>query len=85
MLTRRSPRRRPAHPGAALRDLVAPPLGYSKTRLARSLGLRRYQLSQILAEKMPVTKATALRLESVVGGSAQGWTDMQSAYDGWRE
>ena len=42
MLTRRSPRRRPAHPGAALRDLVAPPLGYSKTRLARSLGLRRY-------------------------------------------
>ena len=84
MLTRRNPRRRPSHPGAMLRDMVLPPLGMSKTRLARELGLSRYQLSQILAEKRPVTKATALRLESVVGGSAQSWTDMQAAYDEWR-
>jgi addiction module HigA family antidote len=53
-------------------------------RLARALGLSRYQLSEILAEKRPVTKATALRLESVVGGSAQSWIDMQAAYDEWR-
>ena len=57
------------------------PLGCSKARLARALGLSRYQLSEILAEKRPVTKATALRLESVVGGSAQSWTDMQAAHD----
>lgn len=54
MLTRRNPRRRPAHPGAVLRDLVLPPLGMSKARLARVLGLSRYQLCQILAEKGPV-------------------------------
>jgi antitoxin HigA-1 len=81
MRTRRNPRRRPSHPGAALRDLV--PLGVSKTRFARSLGLSRYQLSQILAEKQPVTPVTAKRLESLVGGSAKSWTDMQTAYDGW--
>jgi len=81
MLTRRNPRRRPAHPGATLRDMV--PLGTSKTRLAKALGLSRYQLSEILAEKRAVTPDTALRLEAVVGGAAQAWTDMQSAYDEW--
>ena len=55
MLTRRNPRSRPSHPGAMLRDIVLPPLGMSKTRLARALGLSRYQLSEILAEKRPVT------------------------------
>ena len=35
----------------ALCDVVLPPLGICKTRLARRLGLSRYQLSQILAEK----------------------------------
>ena len=84
MRIRRNPRRRPSHPGAMLRDMVLPPLGCSKARLARRLGLSRYQLSQILAEKRPVTKATASKLESVVGGSAQSWTDMQAAYDEWR-
>jgi addiction module HigA family antidote len=84
MRIRNNPRRRPSHPGAMLRDMVLPPVGISKARLARSLGLSRYQLSQILAEKRPVTKATALKLESVVGGSAQSWTDMQTAHDEWR-
>ena len=83
MRIRRNPRRRPAHPGAYLRDMVLPPLGCSKARLARSLGISRYQLSEILAEKRPVTKATALKLEQVVGGSAQSWTRMQAAYDEW--
>jgi antitoxin HigA-1 len=67
-----------------LRDMVLPPLGMCKTRLAKKLGISRYQLSEILAEKSPITKASALRLESVVGGSAQSWTDMQAAYDQWR-
>ena len=84
MLTRRNPRSRPSHPGAMLRDIVLPPLGMSKMRLARALGLSRYQLSEILAEKSPVTTAMALRLESVVGGSAESWTDMQTAHDKWR-
>ena len=83
MLTRRNPRRRPTHPGAMLRDLVLPPLGMSKTRLARLLGLSRHQLSQILAEKMPVTPTVAKKLESVIGGSARAWTNMQTTYDGW--
>ena len=60
MLTRRNPRRRPSHPGALLSDLVLPPLGISKTRLGRALGLSRYQLSQILAEKRSVTPITAI-------------------------
>ena len=67
----------------ALCDVVLPPLGICKTRLARRLGLSRYQLSQILAERRFSPNATALKLESVVGGSAQSWTEMQAAYDDW--
>jgi addiction module HigA family antidote len=81
---RRNPRRRPAHPGSALRDLVLPPLGMSKTRLARLLGLSRYQLGKILDEKESITPAIAAKLESVIGGSAQEWTKMQSAHDEWQ-
>jgi addiction module HigA family antidote len=51
---------------------------------ARALGLSRYQLSQIIAEKRPVTTKTAKRLESVIGSTAQSWTNMQTAHDQWR-
>jgi antitoxin HigA-1 len=83
MLTRRNPRRRPSHPGAALRDLVLPPLGMSKTRLARALGLSRHQLGRILDEKESITPTVAKKLESVIGGSARAWLDMQTAHDQW--
>jgi len=82
MRTRRNPGHRPAHAGAMLRDMV--PAGWSKTRIARALGLSRYQLCEILAEKRVVTPNIALRLESGVGGSAQAWTEMQTEYDEWR-
>ena len=81
---RRNPRRRPAHPGSALRDLVLPPLGMSKTRLARLLGLSRYQLGRILDEKESLTPALAAKLESVIGGTAEEWTKMQTAHDEWQ-
>ena len=84
MLIRRHPRRCSSHPGAMLRDLVLPPLGFSKTRLARALELSRFELSQILAEKRAITPKTALRLESVIGGTAEAWTNMQIAHDQWR-
>ena len=56
----------------------------SKTRLARALGLSRYQLSQILAEKRPVTTENGYEAGIRVGGTAQSWTDMQTAHDQWR-
>ena len=78
---RRNPRRRPAHPGCALCDLILPPLGMSKTRLARLLGLSRYQLGRILDEKESITPAIAAKLELVFGGSAQEWTKIAGSPD----
>jgi len=43
MRIRRNPRRRPSHPGAMLRDMVLPPLGICKTRLARRLERNRFE------------------------------------------
>ena len=70
-------------PLAPWRDVARsclPPLGFSKTRLARALGLSRYQLSQILAEKRPVTPVTSLKLE-IRGRRIGASVNMQTAYD----
>jgi plasmid maintenance system antidote protein VapI len=67
----------------ALCDVVLPPLGICKTRLARRLGFRAISFPKFSPRGGSVTNATALKLESVVGGSAQSWTEMQAAYDDW--
>lgn len=69
------------HPGAILREDVLPYLGVSKVELARRLGVSRQSLYDILGEKRRVTPEMALRLERVVGSSAEMWVRMQNRYD----
>ena len=80
---KRSPDRCPAHPGEFLREIVLPALPVPKTEVARSLGISRQSLYDILAEKLPVTPAMAVRLGAVFGTSAASWLNMQTAYDLW--
>ena len=79
----RSPDRCPTHPGALLREIIVPALSVSKTSLAKSLGISRQTLYDLLAERQPVTPAMALRLQAAFGRSALGWLNMQLAYDLW--
>jgi addiction module HigA family antidote len=72
---------RPTHPGELLREDVLPALGIPKAEVARRLGISRAMLYAILAEKAPVTPATALRLARLLGGRAEIWLDMQRDFD----
>jgi addiction module HigA family antidote len=66
-----SPERCPTHPGAFLREIVLPAIRANKVEIAAALGISRQSLYGILAEKQPVTPATAVRLGAVfwhVGG-----------------
>lgn len=81
--TKRSPDRCPTHPGALLREIVLPALPVSKAEVARSLGVSRQALYDVLSEKQPVTPNMAVRLAAVLSTSAASWLNMQTAYDLW--
>jgi addiction module HigA family antidote len=80
---RRSESRCPTHPGAFLREIVLPALPVAKAEVARTLGISRQSLYDILAEKQPVTPGMAVRLGAVFDTSATSWLNMQTAHDLW--
>ncbi|KAB2941252.1 MAG: HigA family addiction module antidote protein [Hyphomicrobium sp.] len=80
---KRADSRCPTHPGAFLREIVLPALPMPKTELARTLGISRQSLYDILAERQPVTPAMAVRLGAVFETTATSWLNMQTAYDLW--
>jgi addiction module HigA family antidote len=75
---------RPPHPGAILRLDVMPALAVSVTRAARELGVSRQLLHGILAEKLPLSAETAVRLGKWCGNGAHIWIALQRDYDLWQ-
>ena len=71
----------PMHPGELIREDLLPALGVSKTELARSLGISRQTLYDILNERQPVTAEMAIRFGKLFGNGARFWANMQRAYD----
>ena len=80
---KRSPDRYPTHPGAFLREIILPTLNMPKVAIAKSLGISRQTLYDILSEQQPVTPAMAVRLAAVFETTATSWLAMQSACDLW--
>ena len=71
----------PMHPGELIREDLLPALGVSKTELARSLGISRQTLYDILNERQPVSAAMAIRFGKLFGNGARFWVNMQRAFD----
>jgi addiction module HigA family antidote len=83
MKTLRNPNRKPTHPGALLREDVLPGLGLTQVRMAQLLGVSRVTLAQLLHEHRALSGDMALRLEKLLGTSAESWLNMQQAVDLW--
>ena len=83
MKSLRNPNRRPTHPGAVLREDVLPGLAMTQGRMAELLGVSRVSLAQLLHEHRAVSGDMALRLEKLLGTSAESWLNMQQALDLW--
>ena len=71
----------PMHPGELIREDLLPALGVSKTELARSLGISRQTLYDILNERQPVSAEMAVRFGKLFGNGARFWANMQRAFD----
>lgn len=72
---------RPVHPGEILLEDYVKPTGISVRTLALALHVPYSHLSEISRGKRSVTADVALRLERYFGSEAQGWLNLQSAYD----
>ena len=71
----------PMHPGELIREDLIPALGVSKTELARSLGISRQTLYDIVNERRPVTAEMAVRFGKLFGNGPRFWVNMQRMFD----
>lgn len=70
----------PPHPGMGLKDDIEA-LGVSAAEAATSLGVTRQYLQAVTRGKSAMTPDMALRLEKVIGSTAEHWLCLQLAHD----
>ena len=74
------PMKNPPHPGRGLkREFTA--LGLSTAQAAEALGISRSQLHRVVGGESAISAELALRLEVVIGSTAEAWMAMQAAHD----
>ncbi len=74
------PMMNPPHPAEGLKDDLEA-LGLSTAQAAEALGVTRQTLHSLLTQKRSVSPEMAVRLEAVVGSTADHWLRLQAAYD----
>lgn len=74
----------PPHPGEILKEMWIKPLGMTLTQTAKALNVSRKTLSEIVNGKSAITPEMAVRLELVLGCSAETWLGIQSSFDLWQ-
>jgi addiction module HigA family antidote len=74
------PMKNPPHPGAGLKDDLDA-LGLTIAAAARTLGVTRQQLYKLVNGQSGISAEMAVRLEQVIGSTADQWLRLQSAYD----
>ncbi|MEQ9285874.1 MAG: HigA family addiction module antitoxin [Cyclobacteriaceae bacterium] len=71
----------PPHPGEILREDYLSALDMSITQLAKSIGVSRKNLSEILNEKTGISAEMAIRLSKAFNTTPELWLGMQKEYE----
>ena len=69
------------HPGEILLHEFLEPMGISKYRLAKTIGVPAIRIGEICAGKRAITADTALRLARAFGTTPGFWLGLQADYD----
>jgi addiction module HigA family antidote len=71
----------PPHPGLSVRHDCIEPLDLTITEAAKSLGVTRQALNNLVNCKSGISADMALRLDKAFGGGAETWLRLQMAYN----
>lgn len=74
----------PPHPGEILWDLCIEPLGLTITSVAKSLGISRKTLSEVVNGRAGITPEMAIRLSLAFDTGPEIWLNHQQQYDLWK-
>lgn len=74
------PMKNPPHPGQGLKADFDQ-LGLTTAQAADALGVSRNQIHRVMTGRSDISAEMALRLEIVIGGTAEHWLRMQASYD----
>ena len=74
----------PPHPGSIVRELCLIPLGLTVTEMAKSLGVTRKSLSELLNGHSGISAEMALRLAMAFNTTPELWMNHQMQYDLWK-
>ena len=69
------------HPGEMLKHEFLIPMNLSASALARSMRVPANRITELVNGRHDITGDTALRLERVLGVSAEFWMRLQSSHD----
>ncbi|HHY48754.1 MAG TPA: HigA family addiction module antidote protein [Alphaproteobacteria bacterium] len=69
------------HPGHVLLADFIEPLGITRYRVAKAIGVHQRRIDEICAGERAVTADTAVRLGLTFGIDPQFWLNLQSQYD----
>ena len=75
---------KPAHPGEVLKEMYIEPLGLTVTNTARSLGITRKTLSELINGRSGISTSMALRLSKAFATTPELWLNMQQNFDLWK-
>ena len=75
------PMKNPPHPGLAVRHDCLEPLGLTVTEAAKSLGVARQTLNNLLNGKGGISAEMAMRLSKAFGSTPEFWLRLQLNYD----
>lgn len=71
----------PVHPGAVLAADFIEPMGLTRYRVAKAIGVQQRRIDEICAGERAITADTAVRLGLAFGVEPQFWLNLQSQYD----
>lgn len=74
------PMKNPAHPGRLVKSALTQ-MNLTIAQAADALGVSRNQLNRVTTGKSGISAEMALRLEAVIGSTAEAWVKMQAAYE----
>lgn len=69
------------HPGSVLLSDFIEPMGITRYRVAKAIGVQQRRIDEICAGERAVTADTAVRLGLAFGIDPQFWLNLQTQYD----